>query len=191
MNLNDSYRCKGSHVVQARIWVNERLGEGTFEQLISDSGPPWNAPLLPSTWYDVGPLTKALKHVAAKLGRNVQDVTREIARRNALNDLKTLYRVFLSIAAPVRVMTFTPQLWSTYVKFGEAKAVKNDQGHYIGECSGVPAAYLDWACGAWLGFVPTTIEVAGGKDVQGRIIKRWSENEAGGIYTLQCEITYQ
>ncbi len=185
-----SYRCKGSHVVQSRAWINQRLGEGAFEALVEGNGPPWTANLLVATWYDVGPLNQALKQVAKKLGRTVVDITREIARQNALNDLRTIYRIFLSMAAPVRVMGFTPQLWSTYVKFGQATAIRNEPGHYIGECRGIPGELLDWVCGAWLGFVPTTIEVAGGKNVRSAISQRWIDPPGSGTYCIQCEVIY-
>src|SRR5689334_6052121 len=48
------YRCKGSHVIQSRLFINAKLGEGAFEALVAWAGPPWTSPLLPSTWYDVG-----------------------------------------------------------------------------------------------------------------------------------------
>jgi hypothetical protein len=185
-----SYLCKGAHIIQSRNWVNEKLGPGTFEGLVADAGPNWRANFLPSTWYEVAPLAQALKHVAPQVKMSVQDVTREIARRNALNDLKTFYRVFLSIVAPVRVMSFTPQLWSTYVKFGVSRAIRNEQGHYVGECTGIPEQFIDWVCGAWLGFVPTTIEVAGGKNVRGTIIKRWAEPSKPGEFGIHCEVLY-
>ena len=184
------YRCKGSHVVQSRRWVNERLGEGTFEALVAPAGGVWQANFLVATWYDVGPLNHALKQVGKRIGESVENITREITRQNALHDLRSIYRIFVSIAAPVRVMSFTPQLWSTYVKFGEAKAVKNDPGHYIAECKGIPGEYLDWACGAWLGFVPTTIEVAGGRNLKARIADRMVEPPGSQMYTIRCEIKY-
>jgi hypothetical protein len=136
------------------------------------------------------PLVTALRQVASRIGSSVQEVTREIARRNGLNDLKTLYRVFLTIAAPDRVLAFTPQLWSTYVKFGEARVIENAPGHYLGECNGVPAPLVDWACGYWVGFLPAIVEVTGGHEVRGRIVKRWTD-QPGGTFVLQCEVDYQ
>lgn len=184
------YRCKGSHVVQSRRWVNERLGEGTFESLVAPAGGVWQANLLVATWYDVGPLNNALRAVGKRIGESVEDITREITRQNALHDLRSIYRIFLSIAAPVRVMSFTPQLWSTYVKFGEATALRNDSGHYLGQCKGIPGDFLDWACGAWLGFVPTTIEVAGGRNIRARIVERAVDPPGSSLYTILCEIKY-
>jgi hypothetical protein len=183
------YKVKGTHVVMAVKWVDERLGAGTFKKLVERGGPDYEGMLLPVGWYDVDPLNQALVVVAQQLNKSLEDITMEIARNNALSDLTTLYRFFLKIAAPQRVMGFTPRLWSTYVHFGEAKAVKNDPGHYVGECTGVPKRLLEWSCGAWRGFVPTAIELAGGKDVQGTILGTWPTGS--GDYRLECEVRYR
>jgi hypothetical protein len=182
-------KTKGSHVMQAREWIDAKLGAGTFTSLVQGKGAIDNPILLPGTWYDVLPLVEALEVVGKQVNRSVHDMTAEIARQNALRDLTTMYRVFLRIAAPVRVMSFTPRLWGNYVAFGQASAIRNEPTHYIGECSGVPSRLLDWASGAWCGFVPAAIEVAGGKDAVGRITGVW--REPGDMRRLQCEVRYR
>jgi len=185
----DNRKTKGSHVIQAREWIDAKLGPGTFQSLVQGKGSIDNLILLPGTWYDVLPLVEALEVVGKQLNRTVHDMTMEIARQNALRDLTTMYRVFLRIAAPVRVMSFTPRLWGNYVAFGEATAIRNDPTHYIGECKGVPYRLLDWASGAWCGFVPAAIEVAGGREAVGRITGVWTES--GNMRRLQCEVRYR
>jgi hypothetical protein len=185
----DVRQTKGSHVIQARDWIDAKLGPRTFQSLVEGKGAIDNPILLPGTWYDVLPLVEALEVVGKEVNRSVQDLTMEIARQNALRDLTTIYRVFLRIAAPVRVMSYTPRLWGNYVAFGQATAIKNEPTHYIGECKGVPTRLLDWASGAWCGFVPAAIEVAGGKGAVGRITGVWKE--AGGMQRLQCEVRYR
>lgn len=183
------YRAKGSHLIQAAKWVDERLGEGTFRSLAEDKGVQAVGILLPGTWYSVEPLVDMLEDVAAHVGRSVQDITCEIARQNALEDLTTMYRVFLRIAAPQRVMGFTPNLWRTYVAFGDASAIENEPGNYLGECTGIPDHLIAWSCGAWLGFVPTAIELAGGKNPSGTIERVWADGS--GTRRLHCRVRYQ
>jgi hypothetical protein len=182
-------KTKGSHVIQAREWIDGKLGAGTFQSLVSGKGPIDNPILLPGTWYDVVPLVEALEVVGPRVNRSVRDMTTEIARQNALRDLTTIYRVFLRVAAPVRVMSYTPRLWSNYVAFGRATAIQNDPTQYVGECAGVPARVIEWVCGAWCGFVPAAIEVAGGKDAVGRITRTW--DEPGNMRRLHCEVRYR
>lgn len=189
------YKIKGSHVVMAAQWIDQRLGAGTFKRLVgATKDPDYQAVLMPVVWYNVDPLNQVLQSIAGELRSNVADMTMEIARLNALKDLTTMYRFFLRIAAPVRVMGFTPRLWSTYVRFGEAKAIKNEPGDYLGECTGIPKRLLEWTSGAWRGFVPAAIELAGGRDVRGVITGTWPEGKHEGgdeLYRLNCEVRYK
>ena len=137
-----------------------------------------------------------LEHLHVDAGAfRLEDITVEITRLNALEDLTSMYRFFLRIAAPQRVMGFTPRLWGTYVAFGEARAVTNEPGYYVGECTGIPHRLLEWTCGAWRGFVPTAIELSGGKDVRGTIRGTWPmdrvQGGAGDLYRLELEVRYR
>ncbi len=186
-----SFQTKGSHVVQARKWIDERLGEGAFRELVARKNSDLGTTLiLPGGWYDVQPVVDALTAVAERLNLSVEETTREIARVNALEDLTSIYRVFLRVAAPVRVMSFTPQLWSNYVAFGDAVAVTNEPQHYLGRCTGIPEHLLNWTCGAWRGFVPTAIELAGGKNVNGTIVRKWVEPGSARLYGIECQVRY-
>lgn len=191
--MASAYKCKGSHVRMAAQWIDARLGPGTFKQLVAAAGDPeYQTVLMPVAWYNVDPLNLALQQASPKLGLSVEEMTMAITRRNAFADLTTMYRLFMRIAAPVRVMSFTPRLWSTYVHFGDAVAVKNDNGHYIGSCIGIPSHLMEWSRGAWLGFVPAAIELAGGREVKGKIAGTWPSGNNGheALYKLHCEVQY-
>ena len=192
------HKTKGSHVIQAQLWIDQRVGAGAFKKRVAGRGADYEGLILPLVWYDLEILVDVLVQVGLEVGMTVQDMTQQIARLNALKDLTTIYRTFLRIAAPVRVMAFTPRLWSTYVSFGEAVAIRNKPGHYVGQCTGVPKKLLDWSCGAWLGFVPTAIELAGGRNVKGTITETRpsgttvsSDLQTLQCYSLQCEVLYR
>jgi hypothetical protein len=172
----------------ARRWVDERLGEGAFTGQAKAIGAEWGGVILPGSWYDVAPLCEVLTWASGKANRSLQDVTAELATRNAREDLSTIYRVFLRLASPVRLLSMTPTLWRNYVKFGEGVAVRNTPGHYIGECTGVPERFFDWAVGCWFGFMPVAIEMAGGKGARARVIDR--SLKPGGDCRFQIEIKY-
>lgn len=178
---------KGSHITQAERWVDARLGKGTFKELTSSAGENWQI-ILPMAWYEVDVLEAALEQVSSKLRLSVEDITTEVARANAEADLTSIYRVFLRVAQPQRVLSLTPRLWTTYVKFGSASAIENERGHYIGQGDGIDERLLAWACGCWRGFIPATITVAGGSIDNERIIRRW--RQADGRFSVQFEVSY-
>lgn len=178
---------KGSHIVAASRWVDQQLGPGTFLSLTDRYGDNWRI-LLPMAWYEVELLQQALDLAGRRLGRSVEDMTTEIATLNAETDLRSLYKVFLRVAKPQLVLTQTPRLWTTYVKFGSARAVHNEQGHYIGQGEGFDERLLGWGCGCWRGFIPATIIVAGGRVTAANITKKWRERN--GTFSVQFEVKY-
>jgi hypothetical protein len=183
------YRTKGSHLIQAEAWTDARLGTGTFKKLLGEvTGEPVGL-LLPGAWYDVEPFNTMLGTLSEKVGQSVEDISMGMARANALHDLTTICRIFLRFATPHRVLSQTPRLWSTYVAFGDAQAILNEPGHYIGEGTGIPPHLLDWVCGAWRGFIPAAIEVAGGKEVVGRIMLR--DRGSDGEARLRLDVHYR
>jgi hypothetical protein len=179
---------KGSHIVAAESWVDSRLGKGVFKSLTDQAGERWKI-ILPVAWYEIDVLQDALESVSRRVGVSVEDITTEVARLNAEGDLRSIYRVFLRVAQPQRVLSMTPRLWSTYVRFGSAQAIKNDDGHYIGQGDGFDDRLIGWGCGCWRGFIPATIAVAGGRVADARIIKRWQQSD--GTYSVQFQVLYK
>jgi hypothetical protein len=151
-------------------------------------GSRWGM-VLPGSWYDVNNLLTVLRSVEKKTGVSIEDATTEIARLNAEADLTSIYRFFMRVAQPQRVLGFTPKLWRTYVSFGDSTAVNNARGHYVGQCEGFREEHVDWVCGCWRGFIPAAIELAGGKVEKESIVKRWKQ--APGRHAIQFEVTYR
>lgn len=184
------YKAKGSHLIAARQATDAQLGAGAFDRLCARAGATWGSVLLPGGWYEVAPLRAALAEVAGRQGRSVTDVAAGVARRNAETDLTTIYRVYVRTASPTRLLSFTPQLWRNYVQFAEARAVKNEPGEYVGECAGIPDDLIDWAEGAWLGFLPKAIEMVGATRVRGSIAGKWQDLPGPARNRLRIEIKY-
>jgi len=180
---------KGSHVAQAMRWVDERLGPNTFkEKATAIDGVRWGL-ILPGSWYSVDVLLAVLRRTCTQVDVSVEDATTEIARLNAESDLTSMYRFFMRIAQPQRVLSFTPKLWRTYVSFGDSSALTNDKGHYVGQGEGFREDHVDWVCGCWRGFIPAAIELAGGTVERSTILKRW--RMPNGRYAVQFEASYR
>jgi hypothetical protein len=187
--MGDELKCKGAHVIIVRDWIDARLGTGTFAKLAASNQHLANRVILPGVWYDLDPLIDVLVEASKRTDKSVDDITAEVAKQNALQDLKTMYRAFMRILHPVNVMRFTPQLWRNYVHFGEAKVLKNEPTHYVAECARLPERALDWACGGWRGVIPTAIAVSGGKNALGQVILR--ERVGSGLQRLVFEVKYE
>ena len=189
-----NYRVKGTHIFQARRWIDEHLGAGSFGELTAalrePDRPEWPGPILAGSWYDVDPLQSILATVSTHTKITVETIATEIAVMNAKHDLITVYRAFLRVAGPHLTLSATHKLWSNYVAFAEAKAIKNEPGAYVGECYGIPRHLVPWACGCWLGFIPTAIEISSGRNCVGAIsMKR--RQEGSDLWMLQLTAAYE
>ena len=163
-----TYLAKGTHVLQASEWIDQRLGAGTFQKLVAEAGASWSPPM-PMLWYDLDVLLRVITEVARRLGTTVEAVTTEISRRNAQHDLRTVYRVFLRILRPVVVLGFMPRMWETYFRFGSVHVITNEPRLFVLVTRGIPTRFLGWLRGGWTGFLPETIRVAGGHNVSLRM----------------------
>ncbi len=171
---------KGTHVIQARLVVDEQLGEGTFRRLSQEAGGSFQE-LLPMMWYDLDVLLKVLSAAAPLMNKDLETLTTEVATRNARNDLTTVYRVFLRILRPGIVLGFMPRMWETYFRFGSVKVLTNATGRFALVTHGIPERYLPWLRGGWLGFLPETIRVAGGTNVDVTVDKPEPDGKPGSF----------
>ena len=172
----------------AREVVDERLGEGSFLRLASSHGASWPV-LLPSTWYDIFPLNDVLTEVAEQQNCPLIDLSTEICSRNAKKDLTSVYRAFLRVAGPHLVMNATAVLWRNYVNFAEAEKVENVKKRFVGLGTKIPNRVLDWACGAWLGFPASAIELSGGKNCRAKLLERGSDAGSDKFSRVVVEVT--
>lgn len=173
--------------MQARDLLDVRLGPGTYDQLARDEQAAAGT-LLPGIWYEVDPLVRVLRTAARTLGTDLEALTADIARSNAFADLPSIYRVFLRVAQPKRVLHFVPQLWRTYVDAGDGVVVQNETSRFVGHCTNVPPALAPWARGCWLGFLPAAIELCGGVPSTAKITRTW--REPLGSEGFQLDIFY-
>lgn len=149
---------KGTHVIQAQAYLDHRLGAGAFAKLAATDG--WERPS-PLRWYPVETLWKIYEAAAPKVKLDAPALSTEIARLNANNDLKTIYRFFMSVLGPVNVLKRGSTMFRTYVNFGEALMHRNDPGITEGSVVKIPRAFAPWIMAVTLGFLPSAIVAAG------------------------------
>jgi hypothetical protein len=187
--MSPRFEAKGTHILQAKSVIEELLGRGSFRLLAAEAGadPGWDA-LVMTGWYDVFVLQRMLEQAALESKRSLISISTDIARKNALGDFKGVHRMFMRVAQPVRMLYFVPQLWRSYVSFGDTRVLENEPGWFVGETANIPELLLDWACGAWLGFIPQGIQLAGGKVASAKIITREGTGLSGRVV---LEVKYQ
>ncbi|MFT3710087.1 MAG: hypothetical protein QM817_20835 [Archangium sp.] len=156
---------KGTHIIQARGWVDAQLGAGAFDRFAAEAGVA--SELSKTTamrWYSVPALVKTLSLVGQKLNLSLRQVSGEVAKQNAKHDLKTIYRVFMTVVGPVNVLKRSEAMYSTYQNFGAAKTTRNEPGHYECLVTGIPIEVVEWSVGVGPAFLAAAATAAGGKN---------------------------
>jgi hypothetical protein len=182
-------QCKGSHALQIRNWVDQRRGPGAFQHLMSTGRGKnlgWQQ-LLVGSWYDAEALLDVIEAAAKEEQMKVEDAVEEIARMNAREDLKTVYRVFLRILSPTRVVGFLPRMWQQYFRFGGVEILQNRTGYVELRTHGIPPRFVPWVIGGWRGFLAETLLAAGGKRPVVSGIRIASQ---GSSWSVRVEATY-
>ncbi len=168
---------KGTHIAKAKFVIDERLGKGTYQRLAEAAGgnASWVSPLA-MNWYSAPLLCEILTAAAAKMDTTLQQLTTDIATLNAKDDLKTIYRFFMTVIGPVKVLGRSPQMYATYINFGRSENSRNEAGVFEGIVADVPGHLVPWVMGATHGFLPAACAAAGGK---GAVIESTVAPEAG------------
>jgi len=181
---------KGSHVAAAEEVIDSRLGPGRFRSFALDEDLVLPPLVLPRSWHPAVGVAGVIRRAAAALGVAQEALTQEIAAHNADSDLTSIYRVFLKLAAPRRVLANGNALWRTYINFGKVETVRNEPGDFAATLHEIPDDRLmPWIEGIWLGFVPRAVSLAGGHPLRSKTRRRYSPS--AGRHAFEYELTWR
>jgi hypothetical protein len=183
-----TFLCKGTHAVQIQKWVEARRGPGAFRRLLAKHTPAASFTIVIGGWYDAGALLSVIEDVARAEDVSVEAAVEEIARANARDDLKTVYRTFMKMLAPRRVLQFLPRIWRQYFQFGSVEVTKNDSGLVELVTRDVTTRFVPWVRGGWRGFLPVTILASGGRSPE--VTHVWVMSTSEDTWQVGVRATY-
>ncbi len=181
---------KGPGIMSARDWLDARFGPGYYVRTAREVDPEFPERILPGDWYPMKVAHHVLRASYAKLDGydSFERFIEELAIENAKNDLRGIYRAFLWVASPRMFLRAAPTIWANYANFGTLAQTENDAGRFVTRLTEIPREYVDWLAGAWKGFLPPAIELAGGKNPTATITER--EPGADGAWAITYQLTY-
>ncbi len=138
----------------------------------------------PTAWYDMLPVIPLISAASRASGLPALKVAREVARAQSIRDLGGLSKMMLKLASPDLVVGRLPAVSKLSFDFGAARLLDPMPGQVIFLRTGVPACVVPWYCALTEGFVGTTLERAGGKDVQVTAKMPERDGDCGGIETV-------
>ena len=182
---------KGPAVMGGRDWLDARFGPGHFLKLAREQDPKFPERILPGDWYPVRPLVHALQRSVAQLDEfaDFESFVAMLAGESAKQDLRGIYRAFLWVASPRMFLRAAPTVWANYANFGVLSDIENDQGRFLVRIHDIPRDLVEWLAGAWKGFLPPAVELAGGKNPRATVLDR-KPSGAGG-WEIRYQLTYE
>jgi uncharacterized protein (TIGR02265 family) len=185
--LSATYQTKGTTILSLQAVLDKRLGAGAFKRLATATGASWGIPLA-NGLYDAEELCRLATAAATELGTTQLELFTSSSEHNARYDLPTIHRIVLRIITPQLLLARGAYFWRSYTAFGETRVVQNEPGHFKGVTDGVPTPLKDFTEGAWRGFAPAAVELAGGKGP--RITEaRWSGGPSS--WALNVSLQYR
>ncbi|HXU69253.1 MAG TPA: hypothetical protein VN947_07975 [Polyangia bacterium] len=156
------YRTKGTTLLSMQAVLDRRLGAGAFKRLATATGATWGLPLA-NGLYDAEELCRLTTAAATELGTTQLELFTASSEHNARHDLPTIHRIVLRVITPQLLLARGARFWRSYTAFGETRVARNEPGAFTGITDGIPPQLKDFVEGAWRGFAPAAVELAGGK----------------------------
>lgn len=183
---------RGVNFVLAREYVIATFGDALWARALARVAPEqrrvWEQPLLTVSAYDFA----AFKAVAAAVAVEAKsDGDRAVAAMYeyiAERSLNTLYKVFFRLANPAFVIGNFPKLWSRFFTAGEVRVPVAEREHAELQFT-VPEIFLDWLGPACLGYSTKAVELAGGRGVAVREVRRTPRG--AGTWELAYDVTWR
>jgi hypothetical protein len=186
------FQIKGPGVMSARDWLDAKFGAGYHHRLCREVDPSFPERILPGEWYPLAPIIHTLSRASEDVDGvdDLEGLTEMLAAENAKNDLRGVYRAFLWVASPRMFLRGAPKIWSNYTDLATLSEIQNDPGRFSIQVNDIPEDYLPWVAGAWKGFLPPAIEMAGGKQPRATVLERKPDPASDGNWQLRYQVTY-
>lgn len=187
---SDKPEVKGPAIMGGRDWLDARFGPGHFLQLARELDPDFPERILPGDWYPARPLVHALQRSVAELDEydELEPFVQMLAGESARQDLRGIYRAFLWVASPRMFLRAAPTVWANYANFGVLGEIENEPGRFVVRISEIPRDLVEWLAGAWQGFLPPAVELAGGKNPRATVLER---KPGGAGWEIRYQLTYE
>lgn len=165
---------RGTALRSVLVACDEEFGAGSSKRVLDAVDPAFRVALqgavLSTAWYPVAAQAALHEAVRVALGYGSMEANRRVGRRAALDDFRGVYRVFLPLLTWEFLWSSLDRAWSRYNTAGRVTCVAHGERRarfLIAEVQGYTDPMWHAICGRMCGI----IELAGGRDVHGRVLE--------------------
>jgi len=121
---------KGTGAAGFKKGLDQIFGSGYFDRKMKELDPKWDAMILPSSWYNVSNIYKLSFNAAQEKGEDKKKFIVDLSENILENDLNSVYKFFIKLGGPERVLSAFPQIASSYANYQKEKIVINKKGYF-------------------------------------------------------------
>ncbi len=123
--------------------VKETHGEAALRQVVAESGDStaqvFQRRILHSNWYPYEAYASFLEGLARRFGGGDPGYARRLGESSGIRDINTVFRIYLAIASPERLIRGSSRVWSSYYRnAGTMEAIAWDPGGTTLRITGFP-----------------------------------------------------
>jgi len=180
---------KGNSMKTLVNWVKHKLGEdgyrGWLESLPDDTKALYRGTIMNSMWYPIDVAYMPALDAVLALTHPDDPVQGgyEFGRFSGAEDLGGIYKVFLKMGSPGKMVTIASMMWSRFYNEGDLKVVENVEGRAVIQMVDVPVKHSPWEQ-TTRGWSEVAAELAGGKDVEVVVAKSFTAGDDCTEYQL-------
>ena len=147
LEISSAFKVKGTAFSNVKNFIEIQLGIDQYEELISSHN--LNSPRNPikSSWYSASDFVHLEVLAAERLNLSLREFCIRCTTFILEEDLNGVYRFFIKLGGPDRVMASVPRIARTYNNLFNYHIQKNEKGLHNAYIIHPPAVY-DWAIGS-------------------------------------------
>ncbi|MEQ9402277.1 MAG: hypothetical protein RIM99_01720 [Cyclobacteriaceae bacterium] len=146
------YVAKGTGVRNMRMFVDQQTQIGVFDEKMKAIEPNYSKAILHSVWYNAYDIKVLTEQVSDELGWTLRKFCLEFNEFSLKQDLSGLYKFFLKVGEPARVLSSAPRLVKTYTNSLTYEISANEKGVHKGIVR-APEVFAEWNLNMFEGFI--------------------------------------
>lgn len=123
---------KGTGTIGYKKSMDAISGSGYFDKKMKELNPNWDGFILSSSWYNALVLANVNYLAAKEKGENRKEFCIKLAEKNLENDMNGVYKFFIKLGGPEKVLSYFPQIASAYTNFQKETIITNKKGFFKG-----------------------------------------------------------
>jgi hypothetical protein len=182
------FRAKGITYTEALHYYDGEIqgGRGALlgalqKETQGRAGKFFEQPFVVGGWYDALPLIDLHRAAAGLLGRPYLEVLKDLARWQMPRQIHGVYRFFLKLSSPERVIENLPKTAKQYYDFIEVSVKKLGPKAYETRARGLPEEFAPGYMAATEVSILVALDIAGARGAQHRWKMREPDGERAGV----------